>query len=421
MSGTQQPGRDVLETPEGIVIYPPLPGDDSGAWRAYWYEPDGRRRFCRAASEEAMAKKLEPVKVRLRFESALTEEPGSALVAYYLSAGRHPAGKQWSPSHLSKQRSYCEKYILPVIGHVRCDKIRVAHMQQAVNLPNTPDGGRRVAKTIGSMVRLGIQAGYLTNPRLAKVHWQTGECEVAQSSTVAPIAGQSSAFISPDQIPGHSSIATLASAMAQKRLAPWWYELMPYAAAYSGMRIGEMLALEVGDVAALQRTINVAWQVIEVDGKLLRVRPKGGKVRTTVYPALTPTGYGLAEAMKRRAQEAIDEQGEGTNPHGLMFPAPRGGHFWPSNFDNRVAMPAYRRAGWRDADSAGTWTWHSLRHVFCTTALTEWRLSLADVAALAGHTSGRITLETYLGSPVGTLSRAFQKTRDEPVLSGDDR
>jgi hypothetical protein len=26
-------------------------------------------------------------------------------------------------------------------------------------------------------------------------------------------------------------------------------------------------------------------------------------------------------------------------------------------------------AAWQDADGNGPWTWHSLRHVFCTTAL----------------------------------------------------
>lgn len=411
MKAKESASTDIIETPEGITVYPPL--NDEDGWRAVWYELDGRRRFRRARSEEELAEKLKPVQARLGSEATLTEELGAALVAHYLSQDRHPVGKQWSLSYQSQQRRYCEKYILPVIGTVKCEKIRVAHMQAAVDTPSTADGGRRVAKTIKSMVKVGLNAGYLTNERLGAVHWQPGDRAVAVAEQPVSIAGQSVDFVTREEIPSHESVATLASAMLRKRLAPWWHELMPYAAAYTGMRVGELLALEVEYVAALRRTIGVAWQVIEVDGKLLKVPPKGGKRRTTVYPAVTPTGYPLAEAMQRRAEEAIAEQVEGRNPLGLMFRAPRGGHFWPSNFDNRVAIPAYRLAHWRDANDEGIWTWHSLRHLFCTTALNDWGVDITDVATLAGHATPRITMEMYLGSVAGTLNRVLEKTRED--------
>jgi hypothetical protein len=34
-----------------------------------------------------------------------------------------------------------------------------------------------------------------------------------------------------------------------------------------------------------------------------------------------------------------------------------------------LASPRLKAAGWRAAAGNGQWTWHSLRHVFCTTAL----------------------------------------------------
>jgi hypothetical protein len=42
--------------------------------------------------------------------------------------------------------------------------------------------------------------------------------------------------------------------------------------------------------------------------------------------------------------------------------------------------PTYRAAGWRDEAGNGDWTWHSLRHVFCVTALFGWKLEAADVS-----------------------------------------
>jgi hypothetical protein len=67
---------------------------------------------------------------------------------------------------------------------------------------------------------------------------------------------------------------------------------------------------------------------------------------------------------------------------------------------------AYLAVGWRDADGNGSWTWHSLRHVFCTTALFTWKLDVTDVSRMAGHANYRITLAMYVGSTAGVLDRA---------------
>ena len=94
-----------------------------------------------------------------------------------------------------------------------------------------------------------------------------------------------------------------------------------------------------------------------------------------------------------------------------MFPSPRGKHWRSSNFDRRVLAPAYLAAGWRDADGNGTWTWHSLRHVFCTTALFTWKLDATDVSRMAGHANFRTTLDMYVGTTAGVLDRARTATQ----------
>lgn len=81
-----------------------------------------------------------------------------------------------------------------------------------------------------------------------------------------------------------------------------------------------------------------------------------------------------------------------------------------SNFRRRVLSGAYQESGWRDSRGAGGWTWHSLRHVFCTTALLAWKLDVVDVSRLAGHSSHRITWEKYIGNTPGILSRARSAT-----------
>jgi len=53
----------IIETPEGITVYPPLRATDG--WRAQWYDLNGRRRACRATTEANLARKLEPIQAQL--------------------------------------------------------------------------------------------------------------------------------------------------------------------------------------------------------------------------------------------------------------------------------------------------------------------------------------------------------------------
>jgi integrase len=122
------------------------------------------------------------------------------------------------------------------------------------------------------------------------------------------------------------------------------------------------------------------------------------------------SGYPLAERLAARIETALAEQEAGDNPLGLVFPSPKGRHLRSSNFCRNVLQPAYFAAGWRDAAGSGRWTWHSLRHVFCTTALFTWKLDAPDVSCIAGHANVRTTLLMYVGTVAGVLDRARQAT-----------
>jgi integrase len=134
-------------------------------------------------------------------------------------------------------------------------------------------------------------------------------------------------------------------------------------------------------------------------------------MRRTIYPRVTPSGYPLAERLAARVEVARAEQAAGINPLGLIFPSPAGKLWRSSNFNRNVLRRAYAAAGWRDGHGSGRWTWHSLRHVFCTTALFTWRLDATDVSRMAGHANYRITLDMYVGATVGVLDRAPQATQ----------
>ena len=240
------------------------------------------------------------------------------------------------------------------------------------------------------------------------MHWQAGDRPLPAPQVA--VAGESTLFVDPAEIPADADIARLAQALAAGRHGDR-DELMAATAAYSGLRWGELTALTIAQVDTAARVIAVDRKVIEVAGHLYLEAPKNRKRRRTIYPRTTPAGYPLAERLAARLEQARAEQDAGTNPLGLVFPSPAGKHWRSSNFNRNVLKRAYLAAGWRDADGSGDWTWHSLRHVFCTTALFTWKLDATDVSRMAGHANYRITLDMYVGTTAGVLDRARTATQ----------
>ncbi len=379
---------------------------EGGRWRATWHENDERQQ-CEAATEEKLATKLAKVRTRMEADAPNMTKPGSDLIAHYLDPDRLPVGKRWSRKHAHTQRRLCERFAAPVIAAVACQDIKTGHMQKIVNAAPAAGEGDRVRRMISALVTTGVDAGYLVNSRLAKVHWQAGDRALPE--VAVSVEGESAQWVDPSEIPSSDDVAGLGKALAAVRHGER-DELMANTAAYSGLRWGELAALTVTQIDQAARVIRVDRKVVDIAGRLYVEAPKNRKYRGTIYPRLTPAGYPLAERLADRIEATGVEQEAGTNPLGLVFPSPQGKHLRSSNFERRVLAPGYLAAGWRDADGNGPWTWHSLRHVFCTTALFTWKLDPTDVSRMAGHANYRTTLDMYVGTTAGVLDRARTAT-----------
>jgi integrase len=332
--------------------------------------------------------------------------PGANPIAWYLNPDRLPVAKRWPRKRTDAQR-LCERFAAPVIGTVTCQDITASRTQKIVNAAPTASEGGRVHRMLSALVGAGIKGGYLVNPMLAEVHWQAGDRPVP--APAVGVAGESSLWVDPSEVPSGGDVAVLGKALSTRRRGER-DELMANLAAYSGLRWGELAALTLGQIALAARVITVDRKVVEVGGRLYAEAPKNRKRRRTIYPRRTPAAYPLAERLAARIEEARAEQQAGANPQGLIFPSRSGGHWRSSNFNRYILQPAYRKAGWRDSSGEGQWTWHSLRHVFCTTALFTWKLDPTDVSRMAGHANYRITLDMYVGSTAGVLDRARTAT-----------
>lgn len=178
--------RLVIEMECGITVYPAR--GERGRWRATWYE-DGRRQQCEAVTQDRLAARLDKVAERLQADAPNLTKPGAALIAHYLNPDRLPVTRRWSRRHADTQRRLCERFAAPVIAAVTCQDIRHEHTQKIVNAAPTAGEGDRVHRMISALVTAGIDAGYLVNSRLAKVHWQPGD-RVLPGQPVA-VAGES--------------------------------------------------------------------------------------------------------------------------------------------------------------------------------------------------------------------------------------
>jgi hypothetical protein len=165
----RQPDRPVIELDFGILVYPPE--TDGEPWRAVFTE-NGQRKYRQGATEAKLAAKLEKVRERLSAGAANMERPGADLIRHYLDPDRLPAQDRWSRKHAHTQRRLCERFAAPVIDAVTCQDIKTWHTQQIVNAAPTAGEGDRVRGMLSALVAAGIEGGYLTNQRLAMVHWQ---------------------------------------------------------------------------------------------------------------------------------------------------------------------------------------------------------------------------------------------------------
>jgi integrase len=274
--------RPVIELEFGILVYPPE--TDGEPWRATFTE-HGQRKYRQGATEAKLAAKLQKVRERLSAGAANMERPGADLIAHYLDPDRLPVDERWSRKHAHTQRRLCERFAAPVIDTVTCQDIEIWHIQQIVNAAPTAGEGARAAGMLSALVAAGIEAGYLTNLRLAKVHWQAAARPLPAPQVM--VAGESVLWVDPAEIPADGDVDRLGKALGRGRPGDL-HELMANTAAYSGLRWGELTALTIGQVETVARVITVDRKLVEVAEHLYVEAPKNRKSRRTIYPAARP-------------------------------------------------------------------------------------------------------------------------------------
>lgn len=166
--------------------------------------------------------------------------------------------------------------------------------------------------------------------------------------------------------------------------------------AYTGIRPGELFALEHADVRDTELVISKAMR----SSTKTVGPPKNGRSRVVVLPEIA------AEAIKNMPR--LHET--------LVFTSPRGRQLYQSSWHglwNPVRVAAGRES----------MHYYELRH-WCATYLIEQGLSPSDVAVQLGHTDGGVLVQTIYAHPSEDLARDRIReavNESQPYHSQEDR
>ena len=374
-----------------------------------WYE-NGRRRFRQAMTEAKLAAKLAKVTERLRAEAPDMERPGADLIAHYLDPDRLPVGR----AVVAQARRHPAQAVRAVRrpGHRARSPARTSPPVTCSrsSTPRRPPG--RATGCTGACrpwSRAGIEGGYLTNPRLREVHWQAGDRPLPEPQV--SIAGESALWVDPAEIPAETTSPSSARPWPLGRRGEL-DELMANIAAYSRAAAGRAVRPDHrARSTTAARVITVDRKVVEVAGHLYVEAPKCRKFRSDHLPRPHPGRLPARRAARRPHRAGPRRAGRRHQPARADLPlARRAGTGGPPTSTAASWHPPTWPPGGATRDGNGAWTWHSLRHVFCTTALFAWKLDATDVSRMAGHANYRITLDMYVGTTAGVLDRARQAT-----------
>ena len=346
-------------------------------WRCHWtIVKDGRRvqrakQFARLAEAQEYAAAMEDDIRRGRYR-----DPRQELRVLDDVAGEWLASKvDLKPGTAGRYARELRLYILPKWGGMTLRELRPDMLQEWVGqlmdggypaaLPDGRDSKPLSARSIRNIMKVVLKGIF----DYAVSNGWSGAKPVDRVTVPKIASDDDMVFLSVREVELLADEAEKIGKPVDGLLVRWQ--------AYTGCRIGESLALKVGDVDADRRRARIGrtWTDDGHGGSMLGT-PKNGKARNIAIP--------------RFLMPQIKAQMDGMGDDDWLFRATRGGNVWTNTWRTRIWNKAVKAAGMEDAGV----TIHSLRHTYASFAIAQG----ADVKTLQmqlGHSSPSITLNTY--------------------------
>lgn len=354
-----------------------------------------RRAFCCNSLREAEATAarlramiIAGVELKLPVVPEAPEAPPLTLRAFVEDWRQTHAPSALKASTLRAYNTYLDRHILPLLGDHALADIRRADCKALIAAGR--DKGLH-SKSLSNLVRVlstvlteAVERGELAvNPAFRLGRYCKVEEEIPH--TIQPLTREQAA-------------ALLTTAKAR---APEYYPLV-LTALRTGMRLGELLGLEWGDIDFGGGFILVRRN--RVQGRI--TTPKSGKSRRVdMSPQLARE---LKALLAQRKATALRTR---TSVPPTVFLAPEGGPIDADNFRKRVFEPLVQRAGLHAI------RFHDLRHTFATLLIAQGE-PLPYIRDQLGHSSIKITVDVY-GHLIPGANRAAVARLDDPPCSAD--
>ena len=275
------------------------------------------------------------------------------------------------PRTLALYKGLAERYVYPVLGGVRLDKLTPAHIQRLVTETRDSQTSRGIppsAATLRHVYKL------IRNALGDAYRMELITRNVATQVKAPPLARDRRPLL------GLAETKRLLQAIEGDRL-----EALYVLALTTGLRRGELVALRWDDVDLTTRQMQVRRAMQRVDGKLQFVEPKtASSLRTVVLPKLAARHL-HDHKVRQDAERAA--RGDAWQEYGLVFPSSIGTPIEPRNVNRR----------WDELRKAAGLDWlrlHDLRHG-CATFLLAQGVSPRAIMEVLGHAEIGVTMNTY--------------------------
>jgi integrase len=261
--------------------------------------------------------------------------------------------RDWKPSTLVDNRSVVEAHLKPAFGSRRIEKITARQIEDWRNeLVDERGASRRTANkalvVLGAVLERAVKAhGLVANPA-REVPKLRDRYDPNQYD-----------FFTPEEV-----MALAGAAVSEQDAAIF------ITAAFTGLRMGELIALRWRDVNFDNESLHV--QGSYVAGTL--TAPKSGLVRTV---PLAEQVVAVLTKLKRR--------GSRTGREDLVFPGERGNEYLDGSALRRRYKDALKRAELRPL------RFHDLRHTFGSIAINQ--ATIVQVQAWMGHADVDTTMK----------------------------
>ena len=273
------------------------------------------------------------------------------------------------PNTKAYYTNYIENHIIPGIGNISLDKLTTIQIQRFYN--NLQKSGRVQRKNFPELRDKSL------SPRVVRgVHTLLHNCleqavaerliltNPAQGCKLPQLEKREMKILPQEKIGMY-----LAEAERRGLLSAFYLELT------TGLRRGELLALQWTDLDVESKTLSVTKQVNRINGELVVSPPKTrNSVRTLALP-----------------QQAVDllvaeHKKHSRNPY--LFPSPKTGTMYDPDAFRRTHDKILKAIG------AEHIRFHDLRHTFATLSLKS-GVDVKTLSGALGHYSAGFTLNTY--------------------------